>query len=1591
MAKATKKKNRRLRKQIRKTVGALLMVSAIVVAALPVQDVNANPTDTTTPVKVAVVSNQTTGTASDSATYSYASTVPCAKGRPDDEQVVYTSGDGIFQFVYMRPTEQSVNKVAVILGYNSGVRMDSSLTIPETLEAYRKYTDNISSDGYCLVSKNNSFLYYQVKEQKKNAAGALLYVVYGLTDTDGNQLEVIEKDPNMQKNDQGEMIYVKLEGTGILDDDNNEIVEEKIYKTDPIMEEKYYPCYYEQRSSWQDIADADLYYLESANNYVKAETVDDYWKIVADVAYIGAEKIEEDKINRGWKLAGPITEPKDGVFANQNNITKLTIGNNILGISDYAFYNCATLESVTLANGLKTLGNGAFANCIRLQSCNIASNANIDAIGKDAFYNCSSLTSFKAPIGLEALGDCCFEGCSSLQTVDLCDSGNGAVALQVLGKDLFKGCSNLTSLEFPSTYKEGDLSIKMLDGCSSLQYVKVPNAQINFVGTADEFEKFKETVLASFYFEGPATSEIHNTASANSIAFKYLDQDLYELIKIEKDGSKPPKDVKVTYQVNSHNELVKFWIEKDGKPENVTIPETIGPYNISAIGAGSFNDNCYLNKITIPASVTEIGANAFKGCHNLNTVIFTNATTITKIGTDAFKTQEVTCEHKSKIPEYDDAGNELNPPKLTFVGALYNPATGNDTVPFVFAMNGVSNINNGNQEKSFITCHSGWPTNIEVKYNYDPITGTGEAELQNYPKYTKDLKNPTDYWLEKLPYVTTANTAEYLAMVQTATTNYEAYKAGTSTKQPTQNEMDIINSALNIVIPKSVDSIKPGIFSGVDSEGNTVKDGYTNTEIQSIVLNGVNEVDPYTFSGCTSLKDVSVIGPSYIGDYAFDGCTALENATLGPNLTDTGKRPFKGCTDLTNINCLENDFSYSNGILYRNITKGKNTGKEIVECLEGRGDIVGSYSVGPDELSGVLSIKKEAFMDCDNIGKVDLSATTVDVIPVGCFQATDQLNSVVLPDTVKNIEADSFKDSKIRLLTIPGTQAYIAPDAFKSNPQQNIIFECIEDLTADRYAKAYDYINPEYGKVYLEHTVYFWDYPNYPDTSTKDLFYKVKVKDGDDAVPPTTSPSHTGTQFNRWTDYTNISRDTDVYPVFGYNTYAVKFVDWDASLIGEVQYIEEGKSAVPPAKNPEREGYTFKEWYGDWNNIKDDTTIIAQYLDNTGDSSRHTVIFYDHDGTTISKQSVPHGEGAVEPKSPTRSGYTFTGWIPKDFSNVTEPMNIVATYEKGSSSSGGGNGNGNGNGSSSATPTPTATNGNSSGNSANDVKKYTVSVSGGSGSGSYAAGDIVAINAYDMGAGQNFDKWTSSTAGVGFANPNASSTTFTMPATNVAITATYKTGSGTTTSSNGGSGSGSSSGGSSNNGSGTYVEVDRPGFSNTGLAGATVSGATDNFIVKVTEQQSATDAVIAALQARYGDLSRIKYFPMDISLYDSTGRTKIADTSGISVNITLPIPDEMIQYAGNNKAAAVSGGALEDLNVRFTTVDGVPCVNFTATHFSPYVIYVDTANLTEATIDATPKTGDPIHPKWFLALGLACISMILFFKRDKVVIRTKTA
>lgn len=318
-----------------------------------------------------------------------------------------------------------------------------------------------------------------------------------------------------------------------------------------------------------------------------------------------------------------------------------------------------------------------------------------------------------------------------------------------------------------------------------------------------------------------------------------------------------------------------------------------------------------------------------------------------------------------------------------------------------------------------------------------------------------------------------------------------------------------------------------------------------------------------------------------------------------------------------------------------------------------------------------------------------------------------------------------------------------------------------------------------------------------------------------------------------------------------------------------------------------------------------------------------------------------------------------------------------------------------------------------SGSSDDGKTKYKLTVNYGAGSGEYAAGTSVTISAYaPESSSRVFSRWTVNNSSVGFASATSATTTLVMPAEDVTVTANYKarvdddddedddtsrrpntnTTTTTVTSPNSNSGNTASNTGGSvtnnsnnnNNNGGSRIYITKNGVSNKDLASISVSGSTDNFIVRISESDDTAAAVEEALINRYGSLDGLVYFPMDISLYDSTGQNKITDTYGLNITITMPIPDVLIQYGGNSRVAAADNGSLQALNpVKFTTIDGIACVSFVPPHFSPYVIYVDTNNLTAGQmLDATPSTGDPIHPKWFLAIGMACVSVILFAASD---------
>lgn len=1630
MTKGTKKTNRRLKKTVRKTLGTLFLISAIVVAAIPTEGLRAEEdavaqaahshvdTHTGAEYKVSIRRNAAEKQ-SDLLAGSGIPTMDTLIPELPADTTIYTTGtsntDGSnYQFAYI---QDGNDWSAIILGYNKNNTLpNNALTIPNTVDAYIQPTGNLGSgNGYVAANRLGKPLYYEATTTHTREVDDTSKPIL-------DDLGQVVKDPVTDK-----ILYEKKTETYLTGEMKPCYATDNTWKSmDPLTKFFYYEDGKTANTVWGAINEADNQ-PATYENYANALDTDHQWITNGKVRYIGNQYLDsthnDDSNTYSWSIGGYITQDNasKGIFAQAGNIGTLIIGKDLIGIGNYAFYECTGLNSISFGNGIKVIGNYSFAGCGSLRDVAIPDLCSLGQIGDHAFYSCTNLTKFTLPINVSYVGDYAFAECRFLSDFVMCNYGdaNDRSNLTELGWNVFENCETLSSLTFPANYNEA-VDISLVKGCKNLRYITARSKKMTFTekinGEVYCFDCFKEMlsgdpVNGTFYFEGRDDSTLHTFTRDNCFAFSYIDynsdttqyekKDKYELTV--QDPKVVGEEGRSTYVVNSNNELISSTIGTG--VEQLDIPDPIGPYHIYRIGANRFANNCNLKMVSLPASVVSIGDNAFKGCHNLATVIFNNSSV--EIGTDAFKTQDYTgASHRGSCKGIENESDNSPSKKLTFVGEISPSST-----PYLYAMSEDGRYNNGSQLKTYVRYCSGWPTNLVVQYNEEK----GVSELIDFPAFSQlsDYTDKTDY-----PYLTDSQR-------EAAKTALDKY---TNNQNLTEDQQHFIDSALNVVIPEGIQAIRDGLFvAKEDADVASLKEDKTVTiyGLDAIEVNdfrsadgtkaaahlkGINilgntaSIAANAFEGCEKLETVNITGNmSSIGDYVFKNCPALNDVTLSGTINSLGLIPFTGCDKLSNVSFLGNDyFSCDNSIIY-----GMSGGAKarIIECLEGRT----SKYVKPSELAGVTSIAPRAFQGCDALREIDLTESEITTVPEYAFADTTEMRTIKLPTTCTTIEDYAFQKSGMERLEASQYLNLIGQHAFdellKANPDPKDVVIC-----SPENSYLYNYAQLKGFTVDTTPLVEYFTV-NFRDWNEKLGSYALvpdaeqRVKGGEAATPPTPA-GKSGEVFQYWDpDPSEITADVTIKAMYSKedpdaNKLTVTFQDWDGTVIKKIKVSSGGSIAdadLPNTSNLVRDGYIFIGWDRPLTNITESFTTMAQYKALSEDdivvryiNSVTKEVFYQ---TTIKKGTV-----APSIQTPTVSGYTFKEWLPDIATAITENTDFYAVYE----ASGSNNGGTASPGTSTSPGASTSPGGNN--NNGTTAKMYTLTVKNGSGSGSYVAGSQPIIVANDPAKNQQFSSWSIDPANTKIASKVLSATVITMPEANVTVTANYTAKSGSGNKTNTSTGSGNSTNSNSNrrpsstttgtvSGGRTTVVIDKNGLSNTGVVSATVNGSSDNFVIKITESAAASEEVVKALMAEYGsDISAIKYFPMDISLYDSTGNTKITDTTGLSISITLPLPDSLITYAGNNKVAGVVNSKLDKLSPKFSTISGVSCVTFTAEHFSPYVIYVDTNNLTAGTIaDSTPKTGDGIHPKWFLSMGLACISVVLFMKKDKKTLRKARA
>ena len=172
----------------------------------------------------------------------------------------------------------------------------------------------------------------------------------------------------------------------------------------------------------------------------------------------------------------------------------------------------------------------------------------------------------------------------------------------------------------------------------------------------------------------------------------------------------------------------------------------------------------------------------------------------------------------------------------------------------------------------------------------------------------------------------------------------------------------------------------------------------------------------------------------------------------------------------------------------------------------------------------------------------------------------------------------------------------------------------------------------------------------------------------------------TGYHFVNWTidgnvvstnaNYTfTVSGPADLKANFAINSYTVKFVNDDGTLLKEAQFVY-GSTAfyhvneTPKKKPTVQYTYTFAGWDKKLGAVTDDITYTATY---EATVNKYKITFKNEDGTVLQTGEVEYGKLPVyEKDTPTKAAtvqetFTFAGWD-KEISKVTGETVYTATY-----------------------------------------------------------------------------------------------------------------------------------------------------------------------------------------------------------------------------------------------------------------------------------------------------------------------------------------
>ena len=453
-----------------------------------------------------------------------------------------------------------------------------------------------------------------------------------------------------------------------------------------------------------------------------------------------------------------------------------------------------------------------------------------------------------------------------------------------IGASAFYGCIGLTSITIPNSVT--DIDYDAFRGCIGLTNITIPN-RITYIG------------LSAFYGTGWYENQLDGILYLNNCCLGYK-------------KNKPTGNL----TLKEGTGLIATWAFRDcADLTSVSIPNSV-----TSIGAGAFRGCSSLTSVTIPNSVTRIGDGAFTYCAGLELIIVESG----NMKYDSRDNCNALIESASNTI-IRGSNNTIIPNSITAIGEC--AFEGCSKLSYIKLLNSIHTI----EEGAFRDCIS--LTSVEIPSSINCIKQTtfyGCTNLNsiNIPSSVTSIGQKAFYntkW-----YNSQDNGVLYLC---NCCLGYKgnAPIGDLTIKDGTRIIADMsflnCNELKTITIPSSITNFGYDSFGGTkglavniesleswcnidfDYNSNPLYSGKLHikgVEVNELTIpDNITKIKNYTFRGCISINTVKIPDTTkFIGASAFTYCYNLEKIFIGNSIENIGSTAFQGCSKIHEIVCF---------------------------------------------------------------------------------------------------------------------------------------------------------------------------------------------------------------------------------------------------------------------------------------------------------------------------------------------------------------------------------------------------------------------------------------------------------------------------------------------------------------------------------------------------------------------------------------------------------------------------------------------------------------------------------------------------------------